>query len=171
MDRSRNSDEGRVGESWTPNGEDLIHTGIDCSSRAVHATLIDDEGVLIECVKFLATGKTAADRFPDIAKGLAALPDIVYGGTVAIEKPIYFKNPHSTISISEVVGAVKGILEMSNIPYKIVDNRVWKKEVIGMGNASKEDIMKYAIKYFSSQFVEQDWADAACIAEWSRINV
>ena len=132
-----------MGEAWTPIREDLIHTGLDCSSRAVHATLIDDEGVLIESVKFLAVGKTAADRFPDIAKGLAALPDIVYGGTVAIEKPLYFKNPHSTISISEVVG---------------------------MGNASKEDIMKYATKHFSSQFVEQDWADAACIAEWSRIN-
>ena len=159
-----------MGEAWTPIREDLIHTGIDCSSRAVHATLIDDEGVLIESVKFDAKGKKALDRFPDIAKGLAALPDIVYGGTVAIEKPLYFKNPHSTISISEVVGAVKGILEISHIPYRTVDNRVWKKEVVGMGNASKEDIMKYATKHFSSQFVEQDWADAACIAEWSRIN-
>lgn len=98
------------------------------------------------------------------------MPSLVEGGTVAIEKPLYFKNPHSTISISEVVGAVKEVLELAKIPYKTVDNRVWKKEVIGMGNASKEDIIKYATKYFNAEFEEQDWADAACIAEWSKVN-
>ena len=39
-----------------------------------------------------------------------------------------------------------------------------------MGNASKDDIIKYAIKYFRTEFEEQDWADAACIAEWSKRN-
>ena len=99
------------------------------------------------------------------------MPSLVEGGTVAIEKPLYFKNPHSTISISEVVGAVKEVLELANISYKTVDNRVWKKEIISMGNASKDDIIKYATKYFRTEFEEQDWADAACIAEWSKRNV
>mgnify|MGYP003624259169 FL=1 len=90
---------------------------------------------------------------------------------MAIEKPLYFKNPHSTISISEVVGAVKEVLELANIAYKTVDNRVWKKEVVGNGGASKEDIMKYATNYFNTEFEEQDWADAACIAKWSQENV
>jgi Holliday junction resolvasome RuvABC endonuclease subunit len=121
-------------------------------------------------LKFDAKGKIASDRFPDIAKGLGVLPRLVEGGTVAIEKPLYFKNPHSTISISEVVGAVKEVLELANISYKTVDNRVWKKEIISMGNASKDDIIKYATKYFDAEFEEQDWADAACIAEWSRRN-
>ena len=98
------------------------------------------------------------------------MPSLVEGGTVAIEKPLYFKNPHSTISISEVVGAVKEVLELANISYKTVDNRVWKKEIISMGNASKDDIIKYATKYFNEEFEEQDWAAAACIAEWSRRN-
>ena len=115
-------------------------------------------------------GKKALDRFPDIAKGLGILPSLVEGGTVAIEKPLYFKNPHSTISISEVVGAVKEVLELANIAYKTVDNRVWKKEVVGTGGASKEDIMKYATNYFNTEFEEQDWADAACIAKWSQEN-
>ena len=98
------------------------------------------------------------------------MPSLVEGGTVAIENPLYFKNPHSTISISEVVGAVKEVLELADIAYKTVDNRVWKKEIIGMGNASKDDIIKYATKYFDAEFEEQDWAVAACIAEWSIRN-
>ena len=151
-------------------GGRVIHTGIDCSSKAVHATIIDDDSNIIQCIKFDAKGKKALDRFPDIAKGLGVLPSLVEGGTVAIEKPLYFKNPHSTISISEVVGAVKEVLELANISYKTVDNRVWKKEIISMGNASKDDIIKYAIKYFNAEFEEQDWADAACIAEWSKRN-
>ena len=152
-------------------GGNVIHTGIDCSSRAVHATIIDDDSNIIQCIKFDAKGKKALDRFPDIAKGLGVLPSLVEGGTVAIEKPLYFKNPHSTISISEVVGAVKEVLELANIAYKTVDNRVWKKEVVGNGGASKEDIMKYATNYFNTEFEEQDWADAACIAKWSQENV
>tara|TARA_R100001377_G_scaffold74226_1_gene50426 strand:+ start:676 stop:993 length:318 start_codon:yes stop_codon:yes gene_type:complete len=101
---------------------------------------------------------------------LGALPTLVEGGTVAIEKPLYFRNPHSTISISEVVGAVKEILELAGIPYKVVDNKTWKKEVVGTGSASKDDILKYANEYFYSEFEEQDWADAACIAEWSKLH-
>jgi Holliday junction resolvasome RuvABC endonuclease subunit len=112
----------------------------------------------------------ANDRFPDLAKGLGVLPGLVVGGTVAIEKPLYFRNPHSTISISEVVGAVKEVLELANISYKVVDNKTWKKEVVGTGSASKDEILAYATKYFYSEFEEQDWADAACIAEWSKLN-
>jgi hypothetical protein len=31
--------------------------------------------------------------------------------------------------------------------------------------------MKYATNYFNTEFEEQDWADAACIAKWSQENV
>lgn len=101
---------------------------------------------------------------------MGVLPSLVKGATVAIEKPLYFRNPHSTISISEVVGAVKEVLELGSILYKVVDNKTWKKEVVGTGSASKEDILKYANGYFNTEFEEQDWADAACIAKWSQEN-
>ena len=151
-------------------GGSAIHAGIDCSSKAVHVTVIDDDSSVVVCYKFTAEGKTAKDRFPDIAKGLGVLPNLVKGATVAIEKPLYFRNPHSTISISEVVGAVKEVLELGSIFYKVVDNKTWKKEVVGTGSASKEDILKYANGYFNTEFEEQDWADAACIAKWSQEN-
>jgi len=49
-----------------------------------------------------------------------------------------------------------------------VDNRRWKKVIIGKGNASKSEIMDFSISQWGDQFPEQDYADAACIALWRR---
>jgi Holliday junction resolvasome RuvABC endonuclease subunit len=49
-----------------------------------------------------------------------------------------------------------------------VDNRAWKKVIIGKGNASKSEIMDFAISQWGGVFSEQDYADAACIALWRK---
>ena len=55
-----------------------------------------------------------------------------------------------------------------DINTSIIDNRSWKKEIVGKGNAKKEDIKKYAIDKWGEKFPEQDYADAACIALWNK---
>jgi Holliday junction resolvasome RuvABC endonuclease subunit len=49
-----------------------------------------------------------------------------------------------------------------------VDNRKWKKVIIGKGNASKSEIMDFSISQWGDLFPEQDYADAACIALWRK---
>ena len=53
----------------------------------------------------------------------------------------------------------------------LVQNKTWKKYTVGRGNAAKSDILEYANIFWHTQFAEQDWADAACIALWCRLNV
>ena len=42
---------------------------------------------------------------------------------------------------------------------------------MGRGNAAKSDILEYANIFWHTQFVEQDWADAACVALWCRNEI
>jgi Holliday junction resolvasome RuvABC endonuclease subunit len=150
-------------------GKGLIFTGIDASSKAVHVTLVNDDGSVAFCLKFDGgKGKKAEDRFPSLAKSLAALPGAIEGSDyVAIERPLYFKSPTATITISMVIGAVCEVLELAGIEYHMVENTVWKKATVGRGNADKPSIMKYAEEVSGDKFEEQDWADAYCIALWS----
>ena len=45
---------------------------------------------------------------------------------------------------------------------------VWKKIIVGKGNAKKSDIMAFAVSKWGDVFPEQDYADAACIALWRK---
>ena len=82
----------------------------------------------------------------------------------AIEKAIYIQNAKATIQIASVVTAIQLACHKQNIPCYLVDNKTWKKDIIGKGNSSKQDIMEYAVDKWGDVFTEQDYADAACIA-------
>tara|TARA_Y100000310_G_C20308095_1_gene634925 strand:- start:512 stop:685 length:174 start_codon:yes stop_codon:yes gene_type:complete len=49
-----------------------------------------------------------------------------------------------------------------------VDNRHWKKIVLGKGNLNKKAIKDFAVVKWGDVFPEQDYADAACIALWNK---
>ena len=86
----------------------------------------------------------------------------------AIEAAIFIQNPKATIAIANVVGAVWGFLLKEDISTTIIDNRRWKKIIIGKGNAKKDDIKAFAEEKWGDKFPEQDYADAACIALWNK---
>ena len=86
----------------------------------------------------------------------------------ALEAAIFIKNPKNTIAIAHVVGAAwLGLLDLG-IPSILIDNRRWKKIILGKGNASKIDIKNFAVDKWGERFPEQDYADAACIALWNK---
>ena len=74
----------------------------------------------------------------------------------------------TTIAIAHVVGAAWLALENIGIPAILIDNRRWKKVILGKGNASKTDIKDFAVDKWGDRFPEQDYADAACIALWNK---
>jgi Holliday junction resolvasome RuvABC endonuclease subunit len=88
-----------------------------------------------------------------------------------IEKPIIGNNRKYSMQIAEVYGAVLSDLAMARmqggLDTRSVDNKVWKKEVLGSGNASKDDIRNYihdvhpAYAAFCGD--DQDRYDATCI--------
>ena len=86
----------------------------------------------------------------------------------AVEAAIYIQNPRTTLAIAYVVGGVRVVLQERSIPHILVDNRVWKKEIVGKGNVKKADIKAFAVAKWGEVFKEQDFADAACIALWNK---
>ena len=144
--------------------------GFDCSSKAIHLSLIDEDENLVGLEKFESKDKDYETRFYEILDKFEAYAGIIDISTAAIESAIYIQNAKATIAIASVVAGVKLQLHRSGTPFASVDNRAWKKVIIGKGNASKSDIMAFAISKWGDQFPEQDYADAACIALWRKRN-
>ena len=86
----------------------------------------------------------------------------------AVESAIFIQNPKSTMEIASVVGGVRLACATNEVKCLSVDNRHWKKHILGKGNCNKKDIKEFAVDKWGELFVEQDWADAACIALWRK---
>ena len=143
--------------------------GLDCSTKAVHGILLDDEENIIEQFKWGSTEKDFIDRFPQILEKFQAdLSTINITDLATVEAAIYIQNPRTTLSIAYVVGAIWSSLSLANICSELVDNRRWKKDILNKGNAKKPEIKEFASAKWGDVFKEQDFADAACIALWGK---
>ena len=150
----------------------MKYLGLDTSSKAIHIVILDESENLIEIYKAdCNTKKSFKDRFPELMDNFARiLVEDINIDTVdyaVIEEPIFAQNRNVVRTLSEVVGAVWGTLCLSDIPTTLVDNGTWKKQILGSGKATKDDILEYAIETWGDKFPEQDYADAACVALYS----
>jgi len=150
----------------------MKYLGLDTSSKAIHIVVLDESENLIKIYKAGCTNsKPFKERFSELmdnfAKTLVEDIDIDTVDYAVIEEPIFAQNRNVVRTLSEVVGAVWGALCLSDIPTTLVDNGTWKKEILGSGKATKDDILKYAIEKWGDEFPEQDYADAACVALYS----
>jgi len=148
--------------------------GADCSSKLIACVLLGDNNFF---KSYLMESKNSDwdirsrelfDQFFDLTRRLKddkIEPDIVY-----IEQAIFLQNIKATLIIDSVINAVKFISHMNNIPYIIVDNKSWKKSVIGNGKASKEQIMEWAKVGYGDKITTQDTADACAIATFGRLS-
>ena len=146
--------------------------GVDCSSLAIHGVIIDDNEKLVSLHKWGSKEKEFVYRFPEMLVGFyrefSRIKEVHFA---AIETAIFIQNPKTTIAIANVIGAVWAFLLSKRIEVTIIDNKHWKKIILGKGNASKEDIRNFAKDKWGDVFPEQDYADAACIALWSKRRI
>ena len=144
-----------------------MYLGLDCSSKAVHGVVVDDDENIVLQLKAEGKGLDFDSRFSEIFVNFSdylSKIDIISGA--AVEAAIYIQNPRTTLAIAYVVGGVRVVLQQRSIPHILIDNRSWKKVILGKGNAKKPDIKSFAIEKWGDIFTEQDFADAACIALW-----
>ena len=141
-----------------------MYMGVDCSSKGVHAVLIDDDCRLISTFKINVKNADFNERITEIFDKFQSEISKIKIRKSAIEKAIYIQNAKATIQIASVVTAIQLACHKQSIPCYLVDNKTWKKDIIGKGNSSKQDIMEYAVDKWGDVFTEQDYADAACIA-------
>lgn len=146
--------------------------GFDCSSKAIHCVVMDSDYNIITQKKWSSVEKTFEKRFPEFATNFHQdLSKIIVNpekekALVAIEQAIFIQNPKTTVEIANVIGCVRTICYVNGFDVTVVDNRRWKKDVLGKGNVKKPEILAYAVEKWGDVFKEQDFADAACIAAW-----
>ena len=151
---------------------EVAYVGFDCSSKAIHCVVMDSDYNIITQKKWSSVEKTFEKRFPEFATNFHQdLSKIIVNPEkekvlVAIEQAIFIQNPKTTVEIANVIGCVRTICYIRGHNVRVVDNRRWKKEILGNGNAKKTDIMAHAVDKWGEVFEEQDFADAACIAAW-----
>tara|TARA_Y100000310_G_scaffold134545_1_gene133473 strand:- start:359 stop:868 length:510 start_codon:yes stop_codon:yes gene_type:complete len=151
----------------------MNYLGLDCSSKAVHGVIVNEAEAIINKLKFDSTPKDSFDnRLYQIFDKFAGYlnQELEYNNIQcsAIEAAIYIQNARTTMNISGVVGIAKYLLHTKGIVCYPVDNKTWKKRIVGKGNVGKPDIKKFAIDKWGDVFPEQDYADAACIALWAK---
>lgn len=86
---------------------------------------------------------------------------------VWIEDVIIGNNRKYSIGLAEVKGAVMSRLAGLVVKVRLVDNKTWKKHILGNGNASKDQVRDY-IHVSHGAYAplcggDQDLYDAACI--------
>ena len=147
----------------------MNYLGLDCSSLAVHGVIIDDDEKIISMHKWGSKNKDFSQRFPEITLDFFdELSRINNIDKSSIEAAIFIQNPKTTIAIAHVVGAVWLSLLCKGIETNRIENTKWKKSILKKGNASKDDIKQFSIDKWGDIFTEQDYADAACIALYSK---
>ena len=147
----------------------MNYLGLDCSSLAIHGAIVNDKEELVSIHKWGSKLKTFDSRFPEIIKEFSKeLSKINQVEFASIEAAIFIQNPKTTIAIANVIGAAWAFLLEQSINTAIIDNRSWKKTIIGKGNSSKDDIKQFAVEKWGDKFPEQDYADAVCIALWNK---
>lgn len=152
--------------------------GIDPDTKAIQIVVLDEGGPNI--YRLQAPGRRAEDRI----QALAALledkdsPFIWHDVRwVYVESPVLAQfrgktNAKALRDQSQVVGIIRSFLWRRGLDHSLIDNTIWKKGLLGNGNASKEEIAAYAQKVLKvSTDQPQDAFDAACIAAWGFNNV
>mgnify|MGYP001566114880 CR=1 FL=1 len=135
----------------------------DCSSKLIGCIQLENKSVL-QCMLYGGSKNDFETRLKVLFVGFRELidkwkPDVIY-----IEQAVYVQNVKATLMIDAVVNLVRFVCIDKAIPYQIVDNTVWKKDVLGNGKASKEQITEFVRARESRSFEIQDLCDAYCLS-------
>lgn len=141
--------------------------GVDIGSYQTGVSFFGLDKSLFGTALLKSKKKNADDRMIEIASKfeiyvLAYTPKVIY-----FEAPIFIQNALTTMILMSICGCMKAVCILNNIEFYTVQNRKWKKDIVGFGNAKKTDILKYCVqKWGGEYFSQQDLADAACIGEF-----
>ncbi len=92
---------------------------------------------------------------------------------VYIEEPVYVQNFNTHMKLSCIYASVALACIGLNLFPVAVHNKTWKKEVLGNGNADKDEIRVRSLLMFDIEDGhEQDIYDALCVAKygWGEMN-
>ena len=112
--------------------------GLDTSSFAIHAVIINDKEEITEMYKWECDRKAEyTDRFPELVNNFKiGLEDIdIKYAALEDAAPVMLGRSNNYTKLSRVVGAVWAFLIDSDIDTSFVPHGTWKKATVGKGNA------------------------------------
>ncbi len=149
------------------------YIGVDCSKFALHIAVLDEDSDLHMLEMLSTKEKKDIERmfelkrqFEDWLLAFSIKKDInIDDAIVTVEGPIMLQNVKTSFDIARSVNGVEmACCELDGKCFE-VQNTTWKKSILGNGKSTKADIMKFAeTKWGKKLFIEQDHADAACLA-------
>ena len=150
--------------------------GIDCATKRIDAVVIDRKKNWVTSVS-LTTDEVDIDRrLMSLANSFneSLKNELIKGHPldffVAVENPIYVQNVKVTVAITQIVTAVKIDLGFMGVSFVGIDNKSWKKSVLGDGSSDKEKIKAFATMLWGDNIKSQDLADASLISLWAQMR-
>jgi Holliday junction resolvasome RuvABC endonuclease subunit len=153
----------------------MLIAGVDCSSKNIAITVLTTDKLLREARYIESNLKNMDMRLSDLVlqfEGLGIFEAEEPITFLAVENPVYLSNPKASSGIAQVIGYVKSVAARHNVNFLGIDNRSWKKSVLGNGAADKDMIMKFSQSNWGKDAIyNQDLADSACVALWGVMRI
>ena len=160
--------------------------GIDTAGDRWHA--VDDQGVITSCGPLKHTnkaGKEAGYADPDVRRkvmtqefdGYLELLIAASEGDpgkvmLFVEYPIALRNPKTNIILAMAAAALWDRAMVAGVQWVWVDISVWKRVIVGSGNAGKPEIQAHVLLNWGPEYAMDDnVADARCILEYGEITL
>jgi len=130
--------------------------GVDLGVRSVHVSTQS------HCFTYAADKKL--ERYQQIQYIYESMYDRFLHDRIYafVEEPVVAgaRNLRTSLQIAQISGAVLSVFDGTLVPVS-----TWKKEIVGKGNATKDDIKEYLKTQPEYEFTKgkQDWIDATCI--------
>lgn len=138
---------------------------------------IDPSSRKIAIVEFLPDGTLdswATAQAPTKMKDRTEVCHLLFQEAVELLRPdsaVFIESPvvgRGGVRSTLVQAEIQGVLRVAAVECGItrvysVNNQTWKKDVVGNGNASKDDVHDWWVARYSD-FGDQDLIDAGCIA-------
>jgi Holliday junction resolvasome RuvABC endonuclease subunit len=137
--------------------------GIDADSKKLAVVVFEDDK--FDSMHFFESkSKITQERVFDLYFHFDSFIKSSKIDMVVMEESFYTNNFKTSKAITEVLGNCKMICRLNNIPFKMVQNRSWKKTVIGSGDATKDGIKRFVVdRYPQFEREPQDLSDALCV--------
>lgn len=169
-------------DGQSQNGNSVVF-GIDPSSKKMAIVALYDDQVITKVVH-ARTNLTQAASLVDLGSGVAEFcGDTMFNlglenGPVVfyMEEPVVGRNIKSTVVQAQAGGAVMySLYDNFAEPIFQVNNKTWKKDIVGNGNASKDMVGLWLLQNHKPLYDltggDQDLIDATCIALYAREKV
>ncbi len=155
----------------------MITVGVDLGIAKIAWSVWDDD-ILVQTGAYDASGcPTRGEQLHNVALTLVERMSVLEPDSIWIEETLLGNNVKYSIKLAQMMGAVLsglhiGELEQNYRAYTVNVSQ-WKKEVLGKGNAKKEEIREYLynanLAYPELCGGDQDRIDAACIGYYGYI--